>query len=357
MRRYCNAVISEKRRETDDSIVVTLTVPSEQRDNFRYLQGQHLPIRIQIDGVNVRRTYSICRSVADNSLQLGIRIQEGGVFSNHLADSLNVGDELEIMPPSGRFYAELDVGQTKTYAAFVAGSGITPLLSIIKTTLETEPDSQFFVFYGNRRRATTMFLEDLWGLKNSYKNRLSLHFIMSQEVADISLYNGRLDAPKLTALHEAFLKEKTPDDFFLCGPNPMIDELSTALEKLGYDDARIHTERFRPGLKGEAVVRPKTAVVPKEGAEVTIIMDGQKQVFHMDADASSILDAAQENGFDLPYSCKGGVCSTCRSKVCKGEVEMSVNYALEPWELERGYVLTCQARPKTREIELDFDQT
>ncbi len=357
MRRYCNAVISEKRKETDDSIVVTLTVPADQRDHFRYVQGQHLPIRTQIDGANVRRTYSICKSVADNSLQLGIRIQEGGVFSNHLANSLSVGDELEIMPPSGRFYAELNDKHTKTYVAFVAGSGITPLLSIIKTTLETESKSQFFVFYGNRRRATTMFLEDLWSLKNIYKDRLSLHFIMSQEVTDIGLYNGRLDGSKLKALHDAFLKSTAPDDFFLCGPNPMIDELSTTLNELGYENDCIHTERFRPGLRGETVPRPKTVVVPKEGSEVTIVMDGQKQVFHRNPDAASILDAAQESGLDLPYSCKGGVCSTCRSKVCKGEVEMSVNYALEPWELERGFVLTCQARPKTREIELDFDQT
>lgn len=357
MRQFCNATIIDKRHETDDSVVITLQIPDEQRETFRYIQGQHLPIKAKIDGKTVRRTYSICSSIADDCLKLGVRIQEGGVFSSYLASSLGIGDRLEVMPPTGRFHTPLDAAQSKTYAAFVAGSGITPLLSIVKTTLETEPESLFFVFYGNRRRATAMFLEQLWELKNSYQERLSLHFIMSQEQADIDLYNGRLDAAKIAELHHAFLSNQMPDDVFLCGPNPMIDELVDALTSLGYDASRIHTERFRPGLRGEAPPLPSRQTLPKEGTEVAIIMDGQRQVFHMGNESPSILDAAQANGFDLPYSCKGGVCSTCRSLLTKGEVEIAVNYALEPWEIERGYILTCQASPKTREIELDFDQT
>lgn len=357
MRQFCTATIVDKRKETEDSVVITLQVPADRADDFRYIQGQHVPIRAEIDGQQVRRTYSICSSVSEQELKLGIRVQEGGLFSGFLAENLEAGDTIELMPPSGRFHTPLDSTQTKTYAAFVAGSGITPLLSIIKSTLETEPGSEFVIFYGNRKRATTMFIEDLWALKNSYRDRLSLHFIMSQEPAEIELYSGRLDAAKVTALHEAFLAARAPDDVFLCGPNPMIDEITAALKKLGYDEQRIHSERFRPGLRGESTPRPRPKATPKEGTEVTIIMDGQRQVFHMQPDAPSLLDAAQANGFDFPYSCKGGVCSTCRTRLTKGEVDMATNYALEPWELEKGFILTCQASPRTREVELDFDQT
>lgn len=357
MRKFYPAKIIDKREETRDSIVLMLQVPAEQADEFRYLHGQHVPVRAEIDGENIRRTYSICSSVDEQALKLGIRVQDGGLFSNYIAAQLGVGDTLEIMPPTGHFNTPLDPDQEKTYAAFVAGSGITPILSIVKSTLEIERKSRFSVFYGNRMRATTMFVEDLWALKNIYRDRLSLHFIMSQEAGDIDIYNGRLDAAKISALHEAFLDSSRPDEIFLCGPNPMIDELTTALVALGYDRDRIHAERFRPGLRGEATPRPKRKTAPEEGTEITVVMDGQRQRFHMSPDDESILDAARSSGLDLPYSCKGGVCSTCRSLLTKGDVEMAVNYALEPWELEKGYVLTCQASPKTREIELDFDQT
>lgn len=357
MRKFCAARIIEKREETRDAISLVLEVPAEYAAEYRYLHGQHVPVRADIRGENVRRTYSICSSVNEQVLKLGIRVQDGGLFSNHVAENLGVGDTLEIMPPSGHFNTALEPTQRKSYAAFVAGSGITPLLSIIRSTLEIELESRFAVFYGNRMRATTMFIEDLWALKNIYRDRLSLHFIMSREPGEFELYNGRLDAEKINALHEAFLADTRPDEIFLCGPNPMIDELSDALLALGYDKERIHAERFRPGLRGESTPRPKPKAIPKEGTEVAVVIDGQRQLFHMSPDDPSVLDAARASGLDLPYSCKGGVCSTCRSLLTKGEVDMAVNYALEPWELEKGYILTCQASPKTREIELDFDQT
>ena len=357
MRGFCTATIVDKYEETADSVVLQLSVPDERRDDFHFLPGQHVPIRIDIDGKPVRRTYSICSSVQDDVLRLGIRVQEGGLFSNFAAAELNVGDTLQIMPPAGRFNVPLDPAAKKTYAAFVAGSGITPLLSIVKSTLETEPASRFILFYGNRKRATTMFVEELWGLKNLYGERLALHFIMSREHAEIEIYNGRLDAPKLNALHAAFLTNARPDDVFLCGPNPMIDELTGVLLQLDYDESQIHSERFRPGLRGEATPRPSKTATPEEGTEVTFVMDGQRQSFHMSPDDPSVLDAAQSNGVEFPYSCKGGVCSTCRAKLTGGEVDLAVNYALEPWELEKGFILTCQASPKTKQIELDFDQT
>ena len=349
--------VAAKHEETRDSIVITLDVPEEHADAFRYAPGQHLPVRAEIGGNSVRRTYSICSSVDEQLLRLGVRVQDGGEFSNYLATSIGVGDTLEVMPPSGRFNTPLDPAHEKVYAAFVAGSGITPILSIAKSVLETEPGSSFVVFYGNRERATTMFVEDLWSLKNRFPDRLSLHFVMSREQSEIELYNGRLDADKVVALHTAFLAQQKPDDIFLCGPNPMIDEISRTLIELGYPPDNLHSERFRPGLRGEAMPRPAAKAVPQAGTQVAVILDGQRQTFSMTSASESILEAARASGIELPYSCKGGVCSTCRSKLTKGEVEMTVNYALEPWELEKGFILTCQASPKTSAIELDFDQT
>lgn len=356
MKKFHSATIVNKTAETDDSLLLTLSLPDDVAEEFRYTQGQHLPVRAEIDGSSVRRTYSICTSVGDNKLRLGIRVQPDGVFSNYVADKLSVGDTIQVMPPYGHFNTELDAGQSKVYAAFVAGSGITPILSIVKTTLETEPDSRFSIFYGNRKQSTTMFVEELWALKNLYPERLALHFIMSQEATDIEIYGGRVDGEKVKQLHRAFLANQTPDDVFLCGPNPMIDDVTEALVELGHAPDRIHSERFRAGLKGEQSKPARKVAVPKSGTEVTIVLDGSRHSFHMGPDDESILDAARDNGLDLPYSCKGGVCSTCRTLVRNGEVEMAVNYALEPWELEKGFILACQARPKTAEVELDYDE-
>jgi len=357
MRKFHSATIVGKAPETADSVVLTLSVPNEVAGDFSYEQGQHLPVRAMLDGKSVRRTYSICSSTQDAELRLGVRIQEGGLFSNYIANEVNVGDSLEVMPPYGHFNTRLLPDQSRSYAAFVAGSGITPILSIAKTVLESEPDSRFIIFYGNRKRSTTMFIEDLSAMKNRFGERLALHFIMSQEATDIELYAGRVDGEKTKVLHDAFLKDNKVDEIFICGPNPMIDDVAGVLQDLGYDKSHIHSERFRAGLKGETARRPKSKSIPKDGTQVSIVVDGQRQSFHMRANDSSILDAARENGLELPYSCKGGVCSTCRCKLVKGDVDMALNYALEPWELERGFILTCQSTPKTAEIELDYDQT
>ena len=357
MPKFHSARIISKKQETPDSVILTLAIDDAGDDNFDYEQGQHLPVRAFLNKKSVRRTYSICASVHDASLRLGVRVQDGGLFSNYIADQLDVGDVLEVMPPYGHFNIPLSPSESKTYAVFVAGSGITPILSIVKTTLETEPDSRFLIFYGNRKRSTTMFVEDLFALKNIYGDRLSLHFIMSQEPTDITLYEGRVDGAKANVLHQAFLGKQLADDIFICGPNPMIDDVTETLLELGYDKTRIHSERFRAGLKGEKAQKHRPKHIPKGGAEITTIVDGNRQTFRMGADDASILDAAKDSGMDLPYSCKGGVCSTCRCLLTKGEVDMALNYALEPWELEKGFILTCQSTPKTEEIELDYDQT
>jgi len=355
MLKFYPATIVSKEPETEDSILVTLSVPDEALDAFHYSQGQHLPIRVQIDGADVRRTYSICSSVNDNKLRLAIRMQ--GAASTYIGKKLAVGDTLEVMPPSGHFQTDLDATQTRTYVAFVAGSGITPILSIVKTTLETERESRFIIFYGNRKRSTTMFIEELYGLKNLYPERLSLHFIMSREEGEIPVYSGRIDRVKVKLLHQTFLGDLKPDDVFICGPNPMIDDITESLVELGYNSARIHSERFRTEALEEADEKQDSTPAAHGNIEVTVTMDGNRQSFQMTDDSQSLLDAALDNEIELPYSCMGGVCSTCRTLLVKGKVNMAINYALEDWELKEGYILTCQSRPETAEIELDYDQT
>ena len=319
MLKFYPATIVSKTSDTADSVIITLAVPDDAKDVFRYSQGQHLQVRAQVNGEDLRRTYSICTSVSDESLRLGIRIQ--GAFSKYVAEQLEAGDTLEVMPPTGRFQTKLDAGQSRTYAAFVAGSGITPILSIVKTTLETEPGSRFIVFYGNRKRSTVMFLEELWNLKNLYPARLALHFIMSREEDEIAIYTGRIDAAKVTLLHESFLSDARPDDIFVCGPGQMIADVVSTLTELGYDAEHIHTERFRVEKPDEAP-QEKDQSASNEDIVVTVIMDGNRQVFQMRDKNLSLLEAAEENGLDLPYACKSGVCSSCRTLLSKGKVNM-----------------------------------
>ncbi|MEL7449281.1 MAG: FAD-binding oxidoreductase, partial [Pseudomonadota bacterium] len=310
MASFVPATLVKRAQETPDSLRIELKVPDDVAAQFSYHQGQHLPVRAEIDGKRIRRTYSICSTVDERTLRLGVRVQEGGRFSQYLANSLQPGDTLEVMPPKGHFFTELDPQRSRRYAAFAAGSGITPILSIVGTTLETEPDSRFVVFYGNRTRNSTMFADDLWNLKNRFPDRLSLHFVMSREPADIDLYSGRIDAEKTAALYTAFLAGSPPDEVFVCGPDSMIDEVTTALNEAGIEASHIHTERFRAARKAP----PAPAVdQPKAGTEVLVTMDGQQQRFHMAPGAGTLLDAAREAGLDLPFSCKGGVCSTCRT--------------------------------------------
>ncbi|NND61150.1 MAG: 2Fe-2S iron-sulfur cluster binding domain-containing protein [Gammaproteobacteria bacterium] len=356
MHQFYPAKIIDKQAEADDAIRLTLAVDDGNVNEFRYVQGQHLPVRAFIGKDEIRRTYSICTSACEQQLCLGIRIQPGGQFSDRLLGQLETGQTLEVMPPAGHFFTELDPAQSRTYAAFVAGSGITPILSIVSTTLEVEPQSRFFVFYGNRRKATTMFIEELNALKNRYPGRLSLHFIMSREESEIELYHGRIDGARTRALHDAFLAHNRPNDVFICGPNEMIDQARATLLELDYDKRRIHSERFVAAGAAEDRRPEPIEQTPASGVEVGFVMDGHRQSFHMDPDAPSILDAAQDAGLDLPYSCKGGVCSTCRTLLTKGEVDMAATDALEDWEIEEGFILTCQARPKTGEIELDYDE-
>lgn len=356
MRQYHQLTIERVDRETDDSVRVTLGVPEALRDEFEFLPGQHLPVQATVGGKKLRRTYSICSAPGRLPLEIGVRVQPGGLFSGFVGEQLSAGDTLEAMPPFGRFHASIDPASARTYVAFAAGSGITPVLSILRSTLEQEPNSRFVLFYGNRRQRTTMFIEDLYALKNRFPERLQLYFIFSREEQEFPIFSGRLDADKARQLYRTFCAGLHPDDAFICGPDTMIDEVRRVLEEEGFEASAIHTERYgAPRRRAVGEAPPVPARSPAHLAEVTVIMDGHRKTFEMTTEDPNIVDAAAAHGIELPYSCKAGVCATCRTRVLEGEVRMQTNYALEDWEEERGYVLACQSRPLTPVVVLDYD--
>ena len=357
MLHYHTLKVADVQSETENAVCVTFAVPDELRETFRYVQGQHLNVRKTLNGEDIRRSYSICSAVSDDCLRVGIKHVDGGVFSSFANAELRVGDELEVSSPTGSFHTRLDAAQAKTYAAFVAGSGITPVLSLIKTTLETEPHSRFLLFYGNRSRKTIMFLEELEDLKNEYLDRFSLAHLLSREPQDAAILNGRIDRDRCLELCAGFAPPTAVDEYFVCGPSTMIDEVDAALTELGVPADHIHFERF--GVAAAQRLNVKQAP-PRETTEdvcsVTVTLDGHRRQFEMGFDGESVLEAGARAGLDLPFSCKGGVCSTCRTKVLDGKVAVAVDYALEPWEKEAGFVLACQATPLTESLELDYDQ-
>ncbi len=356
MKQFHPLKIERIERETSDSVRIVLAVPAEHESEYEFLPGQHLPFEIEISGRKLRRTYSICSGVDERPLEIGIRVQPGGAFSEHAASGLSVGDTLDAMPPAGHFHVDLDKSNAKDYLGFAAGSGITPLLSMIKSVLEAEPHSRFTLFYGNRKQSTTMFIEDLYALKNRYPERLQLHFVFSREEQEFPIAAGRLDAGKVRELWEHFCKGLSPDEAFVCGPDTMIEAVTGTLVDLGMSADHVHSERF--GVpRADAATRPSAPAKAADHATVTVIMDGHKKTFEMRRDDENIVDAAAEHGIELPYSCKGGVCATCRCHVREGEVTMAANYGLEAWEVESGYALACQSRPVSDAVLLDYDKT
>jgi len=355
MRKFHSLTVSEKRMDSADSVRIALQVPDNLRSEFEFLPGQHLPIQIEVDGKPLRRTYSICSAPGEWPLELGIRIQPGGLFSGYVANTLQAGDELQVMPPFGQFHASIDPAHKKTYLAFASGSGITPIISIVRATLAHEPGSRVLLFYGNRRQNTTMFIDDLHALKNSFPERFQLYFLFTREEQEFPIFSGRLDEEKISELCRVFCHGLKPGEAFICGPDTMIESVRAALRELGMEDGQIHAERY--GAPRQMQVA-KAADVPADEhhCKVTVIMDGHSKSFQMLSAGSSIVDAAAQEGIELPFSCKGGVCATCRTHVRDGEVRMETNYGLEPWELEQGYVLACQSHPVTASVTLDYDK-
>lgn len=356
MRKYHSLIVAGLQKETADSVRILLAVPDELGHDFDFLPGQHLPVQAVIDGKPIRRTYSICSVPGSAPLEIGVRIQPGGQFSEFAASALKVGDQLEVMPPFGQFHATIDAAHEKTYLAFAAGSGITPVMSIIRAVLEGEPHSKVVLFYGNRRQRTTMFIDDLYALKNRFPERLQLYFLFSQEEQEFEIFSGRLDEKKVAVLVDRFCGGLTPDEAFVCGPDTMLASVSAALRDAGMDESVVHVERYGAPRKKVTKARPEN-VSSAHQATVNVIMDGHRKSFGMPASGRNIVDAAAEQGIELPYSCKGGVCATCRTYVRDGEVRMATNYGLEPWEVDKGFVLACQSVPVTDSVTLDYDKT
>ena len=356
MSKFHALAVARVARETRDAVALTFDVPSALKEAFRFVQGQHVTLRADIGGEDLRRSYSICSAVQDGLLRIAVKKAPGGAFSNWINDQVRAGQRIEVMPPMGHFNVPLDPAHRKHYVGLAAGSGITPLLSIIKTTLAAEPLSRFTLFYGNRSSAAVMFKEELSDLKDSYLERLNLVYVMSREPQDIAVLNGRIDRRKADALLEQWVDVAAVDTAFVCGPDGMMQAVSQSLQAHGLPPSRIKIELFAASIpqRGERV-----RAAPEAGraqCEVTAIIDGAARRFTLERANDNIIDGALKQGIELPYSCKGGVCSTCRAKLVEGEVDMDVNFALEDYELARGFILCCQSYPVTDAVVVDFDQ-
>ena len=347
--------VKEVRRETPECVSLALEVPDALADSFRFTQGQYLNVRLVIGGSEVRRSYSICSGPDEGELRIAVKEVPEGVFSGWANRDLAAGGALEVMPPEGRFFVPLDARHAKHYVAFAAGSGITPVISLVRTTLAKEPGSRFTLVYGNRTLASVIFNEALEDLKDKYLARFALYHVFSREAQAVDLFNGRVDGNKVGRFLDTLIPPESIDEAFVCGPASMGDELKAVLEARGVPAGRIHLERF--GAPPDAPARkPQPAPATALAANVSIIVDGMRYDLDLAEDGPSILDAALKAGADLPYACKAGVCCTCRAKLVEGEVRMDANYTLEDAEIKAGYRLTCQSHPVSPKVVLDFDQ-
>jgi ring-1,2-phenylacetyl-CoA epoxidase subunit PaaE len=357
MSKFHPLQVKSVERETRDAVAITFAVPEALRSQYRFEQGQHLTLRAVVGGEDVRRSYSICSAVQDGTLRIAVKKAPGGVFSTWANTMLKPGDTIDVMPPLGHFNVPLARDASRHYLGFAAGSGITPLLSIVKTTLAAEPDSRFTLVYGNRASGTVMFKEELAALKDTYLGRFNLVHVLSREAQDIELLHGRIDRAKADLLLAKWIPVADIDTAFVCGPEGMMDAVIAALKARGFSDARIKVERFAASIPKHAHVVQK---VPEPGhteCEVTVVLDGVTRTFLLEKAKENILEAGLRNGVELPYSCKGGVCSTCRCRLVDGEVDMDVNFALEDYEVARGFILACQSYPVTDKVTIDYDQT
>ena len=343
-------------KETEDTSVLTFDIPEALKGEFEFHQGQHLTLRQIINGEDVRRSYSLCTSPFEDRWSVAVKQIPGGKFSTYINRELQKGDELEIMSPSGTFGVKVNPDFGKNYLFFAAGSGITPVMSMIKTHLAAEPNSTCKLFYVNKTAKSIIFKEALEQLRNKYFGRFEIYYFLTQERRDIDLFNGRFDDDKMAVLTKTFIDIPDTNEVFLCGPEKMVNYVSEYLINAGLPKELVHFELFVTGLSEEDIKRQeRLAKQNVEGTEVTIVDGGKEFLFTMTNDFDNILDAALNAGADLPFACKGGVCSTCKCQVKEGEVEMKINYALEDKEVAQNYVLSCQAVPTTDKIVVDFD--
>jgi len=354
MTNFYSLEVTEVKRETEDSVSILFDVPADLEGKFVFIQGQYITLRMEIDGEDLRRSYSICSCPYGHELRVAVKQIPNGKFSTYANTTLKVGDKIDVMPPLGNFFTEIDEHNEKNYAAFASGSGITPIMSIIRATLKAEPKSTFNLFYGNRTKETILFNSDLEELQADYPNRLHIYHVLSRDSDVEHKFRGRLSAEKCREYHKDLVDLTTLDEVFLCGPEEMIFEIKDALVEIGVTEANIHFELF-------TAAKPKTADedAPKtEGAhaQVEVIVDGESYHFELSENGNTILDAAMAIDADVPFACKGGVCCACKAKVMEGSVKMDVNYALDEEEVAEGYVLTCQSHPTSEKLVIDFDE-
>lgn len=353
--------IADVQPETETAICVSFDVPEELKEKFKFIQGQFLTLRAMIEGEDVRRSYSICSGVNDGHMRVGIKRVMNGRFSNFANDNFKPGMEIEVMPPQGSFYTELNADKPKNYMCIAAGSGITPMISIMKSVLDTEPGSNVTLIYGNRRSNSVMFKDELNFVKNRYMDRFHWINVMDYEDQGADLLNGRIDNAKGYALQKAgLINIKSVDEAFICGPEAMMSEVSRGFRMEGLSDEQIHYELFANSSADSKEMLEKAAKRKEEFGEektskVTVVADGRSIMFDLATVGENILDAGMHNGMELPYSCKAGVCSTCKCKLVKGEVDMDITHGLEQHEIDAGYVLSCQAHPISDEVVVDFD--
>ena len=352
MSQFIPLTIKSIQPQTEQAICIAFDLAPEQLDAFQYQPGQHLTIRHLTDDGELRRCYSICSDTQED-MSIAIKKIDQGQFSTWANAHLKAGDVLEVMPPQGVFFQKAAKAGGQNYLGFAAGSGITPILSIVKSVLNRQAEATFTLVYGNRSWKQTMFSEQIMDLKDRFKERLQLVNIFSRELNDSDIFNGRIDADKLQQLFQANLISAEADHCFACGPEEMMTEVETVLPTWGIQRSKIHTERFNTGTAPKATAQQMES---RSEERVNIVLDGRELIVEVSKQDDSILDAALRAGADLPYACKGGVCATCKCKVLEGQVEMAVNYSLEEDEIQKGYVLSCQARPTTANVRLSFDE-
>lgn len=348
--------VSDVVDETAEARSIRFTVPEELRETFKFRPGQHLTLKAEIGGQEIRRNYSLCVAPQDNEVMVTVKRIAGGAFSNWANDNLKAGMAVEVMAPHGSFTWDFAEGAANHYVGFAGGSGITPVMSLLRTALLTEPESRFTLFYGNRDSSSIIFLEALAGLKNRFMDRLQVHHFLAEEAEEFDLFNGMLDRAKCDEILATLVDPADVAAFFICGPGPMMDAAEAALIDNGVAKDRIHLERFTAG-RPSAALEAQMQALTKEAAGLTMLvtLDGRKRRVAFDAAAGNILDSARASGLPAPFACKAGVCATCRARVVSGEVEMAARYGLTDEEVAAGYVLTCQSVPKGDGVELDYD--
>jgi len=368
MSKFHRLKVSDVRRETDDTVSIAFQVPDALKAEYGFTPGQYLTLKAELGGEDVRRTYSICSASGEGELRVAVKRVDGGLFSAYANQNIATGDEIEVMTPDGRFTVAPDPGAAKTYVAFASGSGITPVMSMIKSVLAAEPGSSFTLFYGNRTTGSIIFRDALEDLKDRYHDRFTLVHLLSREFQEAPLFNGRLDAERAGKLLDALVDLGDVDRFLICGPGSMIMDVTEALEARGVPKDRIGFEMFTPADGTSPMAKPASVAAtggatsdvaelasPGDEAEITVVIDGTRTKFTLKGDGDNIMHAAREQGADAPFSCTGGVCASCRARLKEGRVEMDVNFALSDEELAQGYILTCQSHPRTTRVVVDYD--